>query len=254
MTAGADSFEERLAAWSPSAWEVASDWRDLVAPFFASDGGQQLGAFVRSRLADGAVVFPPRPLQALALTPLHSVKVVVLGQDPYHGPGQAHGLAFSVAPGLRPPPSLVNIRTEIAREREAGLLAPSRQDPAAVPLTGDLTRWACEGVLLLNTCLSVEQARPGSHVGRGWELLTQALIGAVNRKSGPIVFMLWGAHAQSRRPAAGTEPQGVPRLHLLANHPSPLSARRKPVPFIGCGHFAQTNDFLVQHGQSPVDW
>ena len=254
MTAGADLFCERLAAWNPSDWEVASDWRDPVDTFLASDGGRQLGDFVRSRLSDGAVVFPPYPLRALALTPLQSVKIVVLGQDPYHGPGQAHGLAFSVATGLRPPPSLVNIRTEIARERELGLLAPSRLDPAALPLSGDLTRWARQGVLLLNTCLSVEQGQPGSHAGRGWELLTEALIAQVNRKYEPIVFMLWGAHAQSRRPAPGSEPAGVPRLHLLANHPSPLSARRKPVPFIGCGHFARANDFLVKHGRSAVDW
>jgi len=254
MTAGAEGLCERLGAWSPSDWKVAHDWRDLVDAFFASDEGLQLGAFVRSRLSDGAVVFPPYPLQALALTPLQSVKVVVLGQDPYHGPGQAHGLAFSVASGVRPPPSLANIRTEIARERAAGVLAPAKLDPAALPLSGDLTCWSRQGVLLLNTCLSVEQGRPGSHAGRGWELLTHALIAAVNRKSEPIVFMLWGAHAQFRRPTPGTEPPGVPRLHLLANHPSPLSARRKPAPFIGCGHFAQANDFLVTHGRSPVDW
>lgn len=251
---GADMFCERLAQWNPSHWTVASDWRALVDDFFDSASGRQLAAFVRSRLSTGAVVFPPEPLRALAVTPLQSVRVVVLGQDPYHGPGQAHGLSFSVAPGVRPPPSLVNIQGEIARERQAGELPAALPHGGSVPASGDLTHWASQGVLLLNTCLTVEQGQPGSHAGRGWENLTQALVAAVNAKAEPIVFMLWGAHAQSRRPAPGTEPRGAPRLHLLANHPSPLSARRKPLPFIGCGHFAQANDFLAKHGQSPVQW
>ena len=178
----------------------------------------------------------------------------MLGQDPYHGPGQAHGLAFSVAPGVRPPPSLVNIRAEIARERQFGEMAPAKSAAASLPVSGDLTRWARQGVLLLNTSLTVEQGQPASHAARGWETLTEALIAAVNRKAEPVVFMLWGAHAQSRRPLPGAELPGAPRLFLLANHPSPLSARRQPLPFIGCGHFAQANDFLAKHGQSPVDW
>lgn len=251
---GADGFAERLCEWSPSSWEVANDWRALVDGFFGSASGRQLSAFVRSRLADGATVFPPQPLQALAVTPLRSVRVVVLGQDPYHGPGQAHGLAFSVAPGVRPPPSLVNIRVEIERERQAGELAPAKCAAASLPVSGDLTRWARQGVLLLNTSLTVEQGLPASHAARGWEHLTEALVAAANRKSEPVVFMLWGAHAQSRRPAQGSEPQAAPRLFLLANHPSPLSARRKPLPFIGCGHFAKANDFLTKHGQAPVEW
>jgi len=248
-----DWFGDRLAQWNPSAWVVASDWQLLVDQFFAGADGVRLGAFVRSRLAAGAVVYPPQPLRALAVTPKASVRVVILGQDPYHGPGQAQGLAFSVAQGIRPPPSLENIRAEIARERLAGdLAAAAEPDPAA--MSGDLTRWARQGVLLLNTCLTVEQGQAGSHSQHGWEVLTDLLMKAVNKTPGPLVFMLWGAHAQSRRPSPGTEPPGAPRLHLLANHPSPLSARRKPVPFIGCGHFARANDFLTQHGSAPVDW
>lgn len=248
-----DWLGDRLTQWNPPAWTVASDWQALVDQFFTGAAGMRLGAFVQSRLAAEAVVYPPQPLRALTQTPKASVKVVILGQDPYHGPGQAHGLAFSVGPGVRLPPSLGNVRAEIARERLAGELAVAAEhDPAT--RSGDLTRWARQGVLLLNTCLTVEQGQAGSHSQQGWEVLTDLLIQAVNQKTGPLVFMLWGAHAQAGRPKPGTEPKGAPRLHLLANHPSPLSARRKPVPFIGCGHFARANDFLIRHGAAPVDW
>lgn len=248
-----DLLADRLTAWQPADWPVAPDWRELTAEFFASAAGQGLGAFVAARLAAGAIVYPPQPLQALALTPLDTVKVVILGQDPYHGPGQAHGLAFSVAPGVRPPPSLRNIRAEIARERSAGEL-PGAGGPG-MSSNGDLSGWARQGVLLLNTCMTVEQGAAGSHAKAGWEVLTDRILTAVEGLAGPVVYMLWGAHAQARQPvAAARAASGAPRLHLLASHPSPLSAMRRPGPFIGCGHFARANEFLIRHGQTPIDW
>lgn len=250
-----DLIADRLVAWNPAAWPVADDWRDLTTDFFASEAGVRLGHHLTARLAAGATIYPPQPLQALAMTPLHGVKVVILGQDPYHGPGQAHGLAFSVAPGVRVPPSLRNIRAEIERERQAGeLLADLAPDPGLQSPGGDLTAWTSQGVLLLNACMTVEQAAPGSHANAGWEVLTDLILAAVQRNPGPLVFLWWGAHAQARRPLQAGGDGTAPRLHLLANHPSPLSARRRPAPFIGCGHFALANSFLVRHGATPIDW
>ncbi len=163
--------------------------------------------------------------------------MVILGQDPYHGRGQAHGLAFSVPPGVRVPPSLRNIFKEI--ERDLGTPPPAFPVPG-----GSLVHWAEQGALLLNTVLTVEEAQPGSHAKRGWEVLTDALIAHVAGEAQPVVFMLWGAHAQSKR-ALITAPQ---HLVLCANHPSPLSALRPPVPFIGCGHFGKARAFRRAHG------
>ena len=251
-----DLIADRLLAWNPAEWLVADDWRALTRDFFASDTGLRLGHYLTARLATGATIYPPQPLQALALTPLHAVKVVILGQDPYHGPGQANGLAFSVPQGVRVPPSLRNIRAEIERERQAGELLASETPRFDLPPGGDLTDWARQGVLLLNACMTVEQAAPGSHAKAGWEVLTYRILDAVQRNSGSLVFMWWGLHAQALRPlTVGVSATAtVPRLHLLANHPSPLSARRKPTPFIGCGHFAMANDFLVRHGAAPIEW
>ena len=250
-----DLIGDRLLAWNPADWWVADDWRGLTSDFFSSETGVRLGSFCTARLAAGATIYPPQPLQALALTPLHAVKVVILGQDPYHGPGQAHGLAFSVPPGVRVPPSLRNIREEIAREREAGeLRTDTAADPGRQPPDGDLSAWARQGVLLLNACMTVEQAAPGSHAKAGWEVLTDRILAAVQSNPGPLVFLWWGAHAQARRPLHAGDDGTAPRLHLLANHPSPLSARRKPAPFIGCGHFALANDFLARNGAATIDW
>lgn len=253
-----DLVADRLTTWNPSAWPVAPDWSALVAGFFASGPGVRLEVFITTRLVGGAVIYPPQPLQALALTPLREVKVVILGQDPYHGPGQAQGLAFSVPPGIRVPPSLRNIRAEIDRERRAGVLAGSDaanppQDAGSTS-NGDLASWARQGVLLLNTCMTVEQATPGAHAKAGWEALTDRILYAVQGSSRPVVFMLWGAHAQARRPSEASGPDRPPRLLLQANHPSPLSANRRPVPFIGCNHFALANAFLAAHGATPIDW
>ncbi len=233
-----------LVRWAPSDWLADGGWQPLLADFFASAAGQQLGAFVTSRLASGAVVYPAAPLRALALTPLSEVRVVILGQDPYHGPGQAEGLAFSVVPSERVPPSLRNVFQELARD--LGL------SPAA---NGALVRWAVQGVLLLNTCLTVEDGHPASHAKKGWEVLTDRLIQHVATTVPHAVFMLWGAHAQAKQPLIVAAAGDVSRhLVLRANHPSPLSARRPPLPFIGCGHFSAANVFLQAHGLAAVNW
>ena len=243
----------RLTEWAPERWPVSDDWHPVVDGFLASGVARQLGQFMGGRLASGAIIYPPQPFRALALTPLAQVKVVILGQDPYHGPGQAEGLAFSVAPGVKPPPSLRNIFKEIARDPLLGR--------AALPPTGDgsLVRWARQGVLLLNTCLTVEAGQPASHAQRGWEVLTDAIVSAVSKKDDCLVFMLWGAHAQTKQAlieasAATTGRANSRPLILTANHPSPLSALRPPKPFLGCGHFGAANVFLQQHGCSPIAW
>ncbi len=237
---------ERLTAWTPSAWPVASDWQADVAQFFSSEAGQGLGRYVTQRLAAGATIYPPRPLRALELTPLADVRVVILGQDPYHGPGQAEGLAFSVAPGVRLPPSLRNIHQELARDP-----ALARGSP---PADGSLLAWARQGVLLLNTCLTVEDGQPASHANQGWGVLTDKIIRTVIERARPAVFMLWGAHAQRVAAAAGLDAGSGRHLVLSANHPSPLSARRGPQPFLGCGHFSQACAFLRQRGLGDIRW
>ena len=205
--------------------EVSADWHPLVAQWAAQPAGQALQRMVQARQAAGAVIYPAEPFRALNLTPLSEVRVVILGQDPYHGPGQAEGLAFSVPPGQKIPPSLRNILVEL--QRDLGLTPPRH---------GHLGAWARRGVLLLNTSLSVESGAPASHARQGWEALTDALIEAVARLPHPVAFMLWGSHAQAKAPLIETAGRGRHRL-LLANHPSPLSARRPPRPFVGCGHF-----------------
>lgn len=214
-------------------------WDDLTAGFWSSAEGTALSAFLAARRAQGATIYPPEPLRALQLTAPDQVRVVVLGQDPYHGPGQAEGLAFSVAPGVNPPPSLRNIFQEL--QRDLGL---------PLPPDGSLVRWAKQGVLLLNTCLTVEDGQPASHAKRGWEALTDRIIQCCSASGQPKVFLLWGAHAQKKSALID------PRRHrlLLANHPSPLSARRGPLPFIGCGHFSQTNAWLERQGFPAISW
>lgn len=225
---------DRLTEWAPEHWPVAAGWGPVIDAFLRSAEGERLSDFMRARLAAGAVIYPPRPFRALELTPLAQVRVVILGQDPYHGPGQAEGLAFSVPQGVKPPPSLRNIFKELG----------------CAPASGSLVEWAKRGVLLLNTSLTVEQSQAGSHARKGWEALTDALLAEVARCASPCVYMLWGAHAQAK---AGLVEQvaaanGREVLVLQANHPSPLSAARPPVPFLGCGHFAQARDWLAQRG------
>lgn len=226
----------QLQSADPGAWPVAPGWQALADRFFESQTGTQLLAFLRQRLAAGAAIFPPEPLRALALTAPESVRVVILGQDPYHGRGQAEGLAFSVAPGVALPPSLRNIFKEL--QRDLGEPQPAFPVPG-----GSLVRWARHGVLLLNTCLTVEEGQPASHAGKGWEVLTDAIIKEVSDHSEHVVFMLWGNHAQSKRGLIDASRH----LILCANHPSPLSALRPPLPFIGCGHFSQARAWRDQH-------
>lgn len=229
---------DRLLRWEPEHWPVASGWRPVIDGFLASDAGQRLGAYVMARLEAGATIFPPLPFRALEETPLESVRAVVLGQDPYHGRGQAEGLAFSVPAGIALPPSLRNIFRELA----CGEMPP--------PVSGSLLPWARQGVLLLNTCLTVEEGQPGSHARRGWEQLTDDLLDEVARRASPCAYLLWGAHAQAKAGLIGAAAQqnGCDILLLQANHPSPLSARRPPVPFLGCGHFARAADWLAERG------
>ena len=233
----------RLERWAPEQWPVADDWRPVVAAFLASPHGIQLAAFIRERLDAGATIYPPQPLRALELTALHSVRAVVLGQDPYHGPGQAEGLAFSVAQGVRLPPSLRNIFKECRARPD---------DP--LPVHGSLLEWARRGVLLLNTSLTVENGQAGSHAKKGWEALTDALLQQVAQIASPCVYLLWGAHAQAKSGLirAAAAQHGREALVLQANHPSPLSANRSPLPFLGCGHFTQARQWLAVRGYPEV--
>ncbi len=228
----------QLRSANPDDWPVAPGWQALTAGFFASAEGRSLLDFLRQRLQAGAVLFPPEPLRALALTPPEAVRVLILGQDPYHGRGQAEGLAFSVAPGVRLPPSLRNIFKEM--QRDLGQPFPPLPDPG-----GSLVQWARNGVLLLNTCLTVEEGQAASHSGRGWERLTDAVIRHVAEGPRPVVFMLWGGHAQGKRALI---PADRGHLVLTSNHPSPLSALRPPAPFIGNGHFGQARAFRERQG------
>ena len=219
-----------------------ADWAPLVRAWQASAEGQGLLAFVAQRQSAGAVIYPAQVLRALELTPRSAVRVLILGQDPYHGAGQAEGLAFSVPAHVKSPPSLRNVLDEISRS----LGVPH-------PPSGHLGGWARQGVLLLNTALTVEDGHPASHARQGWEALTDALITATVADPGAKAYLLWGAHAQAKAPLI--EATGAGRhLVLQANHPSPLSARRPPLPFIGCGHFAQLRDFLAAQGGPVIDW
>ena len=227
---------DQLMSADPSDWPVAPDWSPAVDVFFASATGQKLLAFLIERLEAGAVIFPPQPLRALELTPAESVRVVILGQDPYHGRGQGEGLSFSVAPGVALPPSLRNIFKEL--QRDLGTPPPKFPVPG-----GSLVNWATHGILLLNTCLTVEEGKAASHAGKGWEMLTDSVIRQVSAGDHPVLFMLWGAHAQSKRVLIDEARHKV----LVANHPSPLSALRPPLPFIGCGHFSQAREWRLAH-------
>lgn len=218
-------------------------WRDTVEAFWDTDAGRSLSARIEQALERGAVVYPPEPLRALALTALSDVRVVILGQDPYHGPGQAEGLAFSVAPGVKLPPSLRNIFKEL--QRSLGV---------TMPADGSLVRWARQGVLLLNTSLTVEEGQAASHARWGWEALTDRLIAQVALQERPLVFLLWGAHAQAKRSLIQAFAPDGRHCVLQANHPSPLSALRPPQPFIGCSHFAQANAWLAAKGQKTIHW
>lgn len=218
--------------------ETATTWSDVLTgereqPYF-----RELLDFVESERRAGKTIYPKNAeiFSALSSTPFTSVKVVILGQDPYHGPNQAHGLCFSVRPPTPPPPSLMNIFLEL--ESDLGLVKPRH---------GNLEAWARQGVLLLNAVLTVEEGKPGSHALRGWERFTDRVVREINDRREHVVFMLWGAYAQKK----GSHVDRAKHLVLEAPHPSPLSAHRG---FLGCKHFSQANEYLLRHGIAPVDW
>jgi len=217
-------------------------WRAALDTAPARDALARLDQFIAQRLQQGATIYPARVFRTLETLAPEDVRVVILGQDPYHGPGQAQGLAFSVPDNCPAPPSLRNIFNELAREYPD---RPARRH-------NDLSDWLDQGVLLLNTSLTVEQGAAGSHARKGWEAVTDALIDAVASSPHPKVFLLWGNHAQSKQ--AALEAKGQSCKIFRANHPSPLSALRPPRPFIGCGHFSQANAWLSAMGQKPIDW
>jgi uracil-DNA glycosylase len=239
------SLAQRLEAELGAAAEHSAtygDWTPVLQRWHASPEGQATLAAVDARVAAGAVVYPDDPFTALRLTPRAATRVLILGQDPYHGPGQAEGLAFSVPPGIKPPPSLSNIHAELGRD--LGLPRPTH---------GSLRAWAAQGVLLLNTTLTVEDGQAGSHVDLRWQLLTSAICKILSDAESPIIAMLWGAHAQRHWQAAAGAGPSVHTV-LACNHPSPLAARRPPVPFVGCGHFGRANAALAAAGRPGVDW
>jgi uracil-DNA glycosylase len=217
------------------------DWQPLIDRWRQSVPGRELIGAVDARVAAGVVVYPAQVFRAFQLTPLARTRVVVLGQDPYHGPGQAEGLAFSVPDGQPLPPSLRNIFKEL--QRDLG---------CAPPTCGSLVEWAEQGVLLLNASLTVEQGRAGSHARLGWSVLTEAALDMAAAHSAPKVFMLWGAHAQAHAPRIVAA--GCGHLVLQCNHPSPLSAARGATPFVGCGHFGEASRFLRAAGAVPPHW
>ena len=218
--------------------KLEPSWKARVGDYLLREDMQALAAFLRQRKAEGATIYPPASqiFAAFDATPFDKVEVVVLGQDPYHGPGQAHGLCFSVRPGVPVPPSLQNIYKEL--QRDVGFQPPSH---------GYLQRWAERGVLLLNAVLTVEAGRAGSHQGKGWEGFTDHVVDVLNREREHLVFLLWGSYAQAKGRVIDTSRHCV----LRAPHPSPLSAHRG---FLGCGHFSKTNAYLQRHGQKPIDW
>ena len=218
--------------------KLEQSWLQELAPEFDQPYMQALKAFLRAEKKSGRRIFPAGGefFNAFAHTPLDKVKIVILGQDPYHGEGQAHGLSFSVKPGVVVPPSLQNIYKEL--QDELGLPIPGH---------GHLSAWADQGVLLLNSVLSVECARAASHQGKGWESFTDKVIDVINRRLEGVVFMLWGSYAQRKGAIIDT----ARHLVLKAPHPSPLSAYRG---FFGCGHFIQANQYLSDRGETPVDW
>jgi uracil-DNA glycosylase len=218
--------------------KLEPSWKARVGDYLLREDMAALAAFLRQRKAQGARIYPAGPniFSAFDATPFDAVKVVILGQDPYHGPGQAHGLCFSVQVGVPVPPSLDNIFKEI--HRDLGIARPDH---------GCLLPWAQRGVLLLNAVLTVEEGRAGAHQGKGWEGFTDHVVDTLNHEREGLVFLLWGSYAQAKGKMIDTRRHRV----LRAPHPSPLSAHRG---FLGCGHFSATNEYLQRNGQAPIDW
>lgn len=221
-----------------TALKIENDWRPFLEEEFAKPYMKKLNEFLHAELSAKQTVFPPEAdiFNALNTTDFKDVRVVILGQDPYHGPGQAHGLSFSVRKDVKLPPSLRNIYKEIELEYSTPM-----------PKDGDLTGWAKQGVLLLNATLTVREANAGSHQKKGWEEFTDAIIRAINDNHEHVVFLLWGSHAQKK----GAFIDRSKHLVLEAPHPSPLSAHRG---FLGCGHFKKANDYLKDNNRTQIDW
>ena len=221
--------------------QLESSWFNLVGAEFDKPYMLQLSAFLRDQKRQGKRIYPPgkQMFAALDLTPVSEVKVVIIGQDPYHGAGQAHGLCFSVQPGVALPPSLINIFKEINADLDGGQQLDGRH--------GCLSGWARQGVLLLNAVLSVEHSRAASHQGKGWEQFTDAIVQRLSEQTEGLVFMLWGSYAQKKGAVVDRHRHCV----LTAPHPSPLSAHRG---FFGCRHFSKANQYLQSRGEAPIDW
>ncbi|MEM8919204.1 MAG: uracil-DNA glycosylase [Pseudomonadota bacterium] len=222
--------------------KLHDSWKAPLREEFSKPYMTKLKDFLVAEKTTGKRIFPKGSeyFRALDLTPLNDVRAVILGQDPYHGPGQAHGLCFSVRPGVRPPPSLVNIY----KEMESDIHIPR-------PGHGYLESWARQGVLLLNSVLTVRSGEAASHRGKGWEQFTDAVINLIAAKSEPVVFLLWGSYAQKKAAFVSSIEQGGQHMVLKAPHPSPLSAHNG---FFGCRHFSQTNAFLESRGLAPIKW
>ncbi len=223
---------------SDNAIKLEESWKAALAPEFEKDYMKSLKAFLQAELQAGKTIFPKGSeyFSALDLTPVDKVKVVIIGQDPYHGPGQAHGLSFSVKPGVKIPPSLVNIYKE--QEEDLGIKQPGH---------GYLASWAEQGVLMLNAVLTVQAHNAASHQGRGWEIFTDAIISELNQAHEGLVFILWGSYAQKK----GKKIDRNKHLVLAGPHPSPLSAYRG---FFGCKHFSKANGYLQSLGKEPINW
>lgn len=236
--------------------QLPASWMAQVGEQFDAPYMRKLREFLAAQKRAGKVVFPAGKdiFAAFNAAEFEAVKVVIIGQDPYHGPGQAHGLSFSVRPGVPVPPSLINIYQEV--NDDLGALPDAHEEGGTEKISGarrlnsqsgDLTAWAKQGVLLLNSVLTVEQSRAGSHQGKGWETFTDAVVAALNAQREKLVFLLWGAYAQKKGGIVDEQRHCV----LRAPHPSPLAAYRG---FFGCRHFSQTNRYLQRHGLEPIDW
>ena len=221
-----------------STLQIEPSWKNQIGEEFEKPYMSELKGFLKTEYDKGKTIYPRKTeyFEAFNHTPFDNVKVVILGQDPYHGPGQAHGLCFSVRPGIKTPPSLVNIYKEL--KTDLGIENSGH---------GYLVSWAKQGVLLLNSVMTVEKGQAASHRNRGWETFTDRVIEALNERSEPMVFILWGSYAQKKGAFVDRE------KHLVLNgpHPSPLSAHRG---FFGCGHFSKANEFLIKNQQAPIDW
>jgi uracil-DNA glycosylase len=219
--------------------QIAKGWKEMLSKEFQKDYFKRITEQLKIEIQSRVNIYPPGPMifNAFNTTDFNEVKVVIIGQDPYHGPGQAHGLSFSVQPGVKPPPSLVNIYKEI--ESDLGIKMPRN--------FGDLTAWAKQGVLMLNATLTVRANQPNSHAGLGWNQYTDAVIQKLNQEKEHLVFLLWGNFAKVK----GSQIDQQKHLVLKAAHPSPFAADKG---FFGCKHFSKTNQYLIEHGLDPIDW